>query len=36
MSLGVLAMLLKASPPAFGYSVERGEGIVRENGYRPV
>jgi hypothetical protein len=36
MSLGDLAMLLKISPPAAGYSVERGEDSVRENGYRLI
>ena len=34
MSLRELARLLEISPPAVGYSVERGEAIARENGYR--
>ena len=33
MSLRELAMLLKISSPAVGYSVERGEAIACENGY---
>ena len=36
MSLGDLAMRLKASPPAVGYSIERGENIARENVYRLI
>ena len=34
MSLRELARRLEISPPAVGYSVERGEAIARENGYR--
>jgi len=34
MSLRELARLLKLSPPAVGFSVERGEAIAHENGYR--
>jgi putative transposase len=33
MSLRELARKLEISPPAVGYSVERGETIARENGY---
>jgi len=33
MSLRELARQLEISPPAVGYSVERGEAIARENGY---
>jgi hypothetical protein len=33
-SLRELARRLELSPPAVGYSVERGEAIARENGYR--
>jgi hypothetical protein len=33
MSLGDLAIQLEISPPAVGYSVERGEAIACENGY---
>lgn len=36
MSLRELAKQLELSPPAVGYSVERGEVIARENGYRLV
>jgi hypothetical protein len=36
MSLGELAMLLKISPPAAGYSVERGKSIARGNGYQLI
>ncbi|MCF8144793.1 MAG: hypothetical protein K9N21_12825 [Deltaproteobacteria bacterium] len=34
MSLRELARRLKLSPPAVGFSVERGEAIAHENGYR--
>ena len=34
MSLRELAMQLDVSSPAVRYSVERGEDIARENGYR--
>ena len=34
VSLRELARRLGISPPAVGYSVERGEAIARENGYR--
>ncbi|MFH1243822.1 MAG: hypothetical protein V1689_15895 [Pseudomonadota bacterium] len=33
MSLRELARKLEISPPAVGYSVERGEAIACENGY---
>jgi hypothetical protein len=33
MSLGDLATLLKIISPSVGYSIERGEGIARGNGY---
>ena len=36
MSLRELAMWLEISPSAVGYSVERGEDSVRENGYRLI
>ena len=36
MSRRELAGRLEISPPAVGYSVERGEGIARENGYRLI
>ena len=36
MSLRELARLLEISPPAVGYSVERGEAIAREKGYRLI
>ena len=36
MSLRELALQLEVSSPAFGYSVERGENIARENGYRLI
>lgn len=36
MSLRDLARQLEMSPPAVGYSVERGEAIARENGYRLI
>ena len=36
MSLRELARRLEISPPAVGYSVERGEAIARENGYRLI
>lgn len=36
MSLVELARRLEITPPAVGYSVERGEAIARENGYRLV
>jgi len=36
MSLRELARRLEISPPAVGYSVERGEVIARENGYRLI
>lgn len=36
MSLRELARRLEMSPPAVGFSVERGEGIARENGYRLI
>jgi hypothetical protein len=31
-----LARRLEMSPPAIGYSVERGEAIAHENGYRVI
>ncbi|MFH1950066.1 MAG: hypothetical protein ABIL06_00465 [Pseudomonadota bacterium] len=34
VSLRELASRLELSPPAVGYSVERGEAIARQNGYR--
>jgi len=34
ISLRELAKRLELSPPAVGYSVERGEAIARQNGYR--
>ena len=34
LSLRELARRLELGPPAVGYSVERGETIARENGYR--
>jgi len=36
MSLRELSRRLEISPPAVGYSVERGEAIARENGYRLI
>jgi hypothetical protein len=36
VSLRELARRLEISPPAVGYSVERGEAIARENGYRLI
>lgn len=36
MSLRDLARQLEVSPPAVGYSVERGEAIAKENGYRLI
>ncbi len=36
MSLRELARRLEISPPAVGYSVERGQTIARENGYRLI
>ncbi len=36
MSLRELAKSLEMSPPAVGFSVERGETIVHENGYRLI
>ncbi len=36
MSLRDLSRRLEISPPAVGYSVERGEAIARENGYRLI
>ncbi len=36
ISLRELASRLKLSPPAVGYSVERGEVIARQNGYRLI
>ena len=33
MSLRELAKRLEMSPPAVGFSVERGEAIAHENGY---
>jgi hypothetical protein len=35
-SLRELARRLKISPPAIGYSGERGEAIARDNGYRLI
>ena len=36
MSLRDMARRLEISPPAVGYSVERGESIARENGYQLI
>ena len=36
VSLRELARRLEISPPAVGYSVERGEAIARENGHRLI
>lgn len=36
MSLRELARRLEMSPPGVGFSVERGEAIVRENGYHLI
>ena len=36
MSLRELARRLEISPPAVGYSVERGQAIARGNGYRLI
>ncbi|MBW1790034.1 MAG: transposase [Deltaproteobacteria bacterium] len=36
LSLRELARRLELSPPAVGYSVERGEALARENGYRLI
>ncbi|MBW1743624.1 MAG: transposase, partial [Deltaproteobacteria bacterium] len=36
MSLRELARRLEMSPPAVGFSVERGEAIAHENGYRLI
>ena len=36
MSLRELARRLEMSPPAVGFSVERGEAIARENGYHLI
>ena len=36
MSLRELARRLEISPPVVGYSVERGEAIAHDNGYRLI
>jgi len=36
VSLRELAMRLEMGPPGVGFSVERGEAIARENGYRLI
>ena len=36
MLLRELAKRLEMSPPAIGFSVERGEAVARENGYHLI